>query len=208
MIQQYGPGLPEEQIMDEAERNAVASKTPSYTLGERNGVPVFRAVTPYVVSHDFHGTDCLACHQVEVGSVNGASDIEINLSADFKKLHEIILWLVVGQIAVQLILFFLIRWVVRRFVVTPLNEAVDVANRISEGDLAVNIEATSRDETGQLLSAMHNMIDKLRRRPLPPRCPQLSIKSLTSPGTSTWCMKKAWKESSSSLLILRMKHCV
>ncbi len=122
VVQQYGPGLPEEQIKDEVERNAIASKDSSYSLEVRNGVPVFRAVTPYVVSHDFHGTDCLTCHHVEDGSVNGASDIEIDLSSDFKKLHEIILWLVVGQIVVQFILFFLIRWVVRRFVVGPLNE--------------------------------------------------------------------------------------
>ncbi len=43
----------------------------------------------------------------------------------------------------------------------PLNEAVAAANRLAEGDLSVRIEATSRDETGQLLSAMKNMVEKL-----------------------------------------------
>ncbi len=161
VIRQFGLGLPEEQIKDEVERNAVASKNPSYTLEERNGVPVFRAVTPYVLSHDFHGTDCMTCHQVEVGNVSGASDIEIDLSADFKKLHEIILWLVVGQVVLQFILFFLIRWVARRFVVSPLNEAVDVANNLSEGNLNVKIVVDSKDETGLLLTAMQNMVAKL-----------------------------------------------
>ncbi len=163
VIRQFGPGLPEEQIKDAVEQNAIISKKPSYTLEGRNGVPVFRAVTPYVVSHDFHGTDCLACHQVEVGSVNGASDIEIDLTAEFKRLNAIILWLVVGQIVIQVILFYLIRWVVRRFVVRPLNEAVGMANRIVRGSLYVRAEAVSTDETGQLLSAMHYMIDELRQ---------------------------------------------
>jgi methyl-accepting chemotaxis protein len=114
-----------------------------------------------LVSHNFHGTDCLNCHTVEVGSVNGASDIDIDLTSDFEKLRRIILWLVVGQMVVQLILFFLIRWVMRRFVIHPLDEAVGVANRIAEGDLTVRIESHSRDEIGQLLQALKDMNESL-----------------------------------------------
>ena len=162
VIKQFGQGLPEEQIKDQVERDAIASKTPSYSLEERDGIPVFRAVTPYLVSHDFHGTDCTTCHQVEVGSVNGASDIEIDLTSEFSSLNKIIWWLVIGQIVVQALLYFIIRWVVRRFVVRPLNEAVGMANRIVRGELYVREEALSKDETGQLLLAMHHMIDELR----------------------------------------------
>ena len=162
VIRQFGPGLPEEQIQDQVERSAIESKKPSYLLEDRSGVPVFRAVTPYIVSHDFHGTDCLNCHTVEVGSVNGASDIDIDLTTDFEKLHRIILWLVVGQMVVQLILFFLIRWVMRRFVIHPLDEAVGAADRIAQGDLTVRIETRSGDETGQLLQALKDMNASLR----------------------------------------------
>ncbi len=161
VIRQFGAGLPEEQIKDEVERAAIESKTPSYFLEDRNGVQVFRAVTPYLVSHDFHGTDCLNCHQVEVGSVNGASDIDIDLTSDFDRLHKIILWLVIGQMVVQVILFFLIRWVVRRIVIRPLDEAVEAASRIAEGDLAATIESHSRDEAGQLLQALKDMNQSL-----------------------------------------------
>ena len=163
VINQFGPGLPEEQIKDEAERAAIESKKPSYSLEERDGVPVFRAVTPYIVSHNFHGTDCLNCHSVEVGSVNGASDIDIDLTSDFNKLHRIILWLVVGQLVVQFILFFLIRWVVRRFVIHPLNEAVAIADGIASGDLTQHIEVTSGDDVGQLLKALKDMNESLGR---------------------------------------------
>ncbi|MGA7748996.1 MAG: HAMP domain-containing protein, partial [Gallionella sp.] len=163
VIKQFGQGLPEEQIKDEVERTAIESKKPSYLLEDRNGVPVFRAVTPYLVSHDFHGTDCLNCHAVEVGSVNGASDIDIDLTSDFEKLHRIILWLVVGQLAVQFILFFLIRWVVRRFVIHPLDEAVAMAGAIANGDLTQHIEVTSGDEVGQLLQALKDMNESLGR---------------------------------------------
>ncbi|BFI96476.1 MAG: methyl-accepting chemotaxis protein [Rhodanobacter sp.] len=46
-------------------------------------------------------------------------------------------------------------------IVRPLRVAVAAADRLAQGDLAVRIDATSRDETGQLLQAMHNMIGKL-----------------------------------------------
>jgi methyl-accepting chemotaxis protein len=43
----------------------------------------------------------------------------------------------------------------------PLGVAVGVANQLAEGDLTAKIDATSRDETGMLLAAMQNMVDKL-----------------------------------------------
>jgi methyl-accepting chemotaxis protein len=161
VIRQFGPGSAEEQIQDEVERTAIATKKPNYTYSEKNGKPVFRAVTPYIVSHDFHGTDCLSCHEVEVGSVNGASSIEIDMSEDIGLLHKIILWLIAGQIVLQIILFFLIRLVVQRFIILPLTATVEVANRIAQGDLSVQIYSTANDETGQMLNAMQNMINKL-----------------------------------------------
>jgi len=161
VVKQFGPGLPEEQVKDALVQNAIALKTPSYTLEKHNGVPVFRAITPYIVSHDFHGTDCMTCHQVKDGSVNGASDLTIDLTSDFHRLNKIIWFLVLGQILVQIILFVIIRLVVRRFVVRPLNETVDVVNRIAAGDLSIKIAEGSKDEIGQVQSAMRNMVAKL-----------------------------------------------
>ncbi|MFZ4479912.1 MAG: MCP four helix bundle domain-containing protein, partial [Rhodoferax sp.] len=46
-------------------------------------------------------------------------------------------------------------------VTRPLSVAVETANLLAEGDLRVRINATSKDETGQVLQAMSNMITKL-----------------------------------------------
>jgi methyl-accepting chemotaxis protein len=51
-------------------------------------------------------------------------------------------------------------WVTRS-ITRPLSEAVDVANSLSEGDFSVRIDVRSRDETGLLLQAMKNMVEKL-----------------------------------------------
>ncbi len=51
---------------------------------------------------------------------------------------------------------------VTRTITTPIGEAVAVSNRLSQGDLQVEIEVRSGDEAGQMLGAMKVMADKLR----------------------------------------------
>jgi methyl-accepting chemotaxis protein len=48
-----------------------------------------------------------------------------------------------------------------RSITKPLCEAVAVANALADGDLTVKVESRSKDETGQLLAAMQNMVEKL-----------------------------------------------
>ncbi|ABD68650.1 methyl-accepting chemotaxis sensory transducer [Rhodoferax ferrireducens T118] len=55
----------------------------------------------------------------------------------------------------------LLAWFLTRSITGPVNKALNVANRLSEGDLTVRIDAVSKDETGQMLQAMSNMISKL-----------------------------------------------
>ena len=50
-----------------------------------------------------------------------------------------------------------------RSITIPLKEAVGVANRLAAGDLTVEVEVTGEDETGQLLTAMKEMVGKLRQ---------------------------------------------
>jgi methyl-accepting chemotaxis protein len=46
-------------------------------------------------------------------------------------------------------------------VMRPLSQAVGVANQLAEGDLSMKIEVSSKDEMGQLLSAIQAMVTKL-----------------------------------------------
>lgn len=52
--------------------------------------------------------------------------------------------------------------VISRAITRPLHAAVEVLNRLADGDLTVEIEVNSRDETGQLLRAMKNMAAKVK----------------------------------------------
>jgi methyl-accepting chemotaxis protein len=70
------------------------------------------------------------------------------------------LLLIIG--AVVFILAGFLASFLARSITKPLSEGVAAAHRIAEGDLTARIDATAKDETGQLLGAMKNMVEKLQ----------------------------------------------
>jgi methyl-accepting chemotaxis protein len=54
-------------------------------------------------------------------------------------------------------------WWMGRSIVLPIREAVDVAQRVAAGDLSADPQVRSRDEIGQLQSALKHMNDQLLR---------------------------------------------
>ncbi|AGX86452.1 HAMP domain-containing methyl-accepting chemotaxis protein [Candidatus Symbiobacter mobilis] len=62
---------------------------------------------------------------------------------------------------VSLVVSVLLATWITTSIVRPLSFAVDVTHRIAGGDLTVAIDAPSRDETGQVLLAMHEMVARL-----------------------------------------------
>ena len=52
-------------------------------------------------------------------------------------------------------------WIVRG-ITQPLQQAVRLSRRVADGDLTVDLQATARDEVGQLLKAMTEMTGNLR----------------------------------------------
>ena len=68
--------------------------------------------------------------------------------------------IVIGIIAV--ILGCAVAFFMTRSITKPLGEAVQISDRLAKGDLTLDVEVKSNDETGQLLSAMKNMVGNLR----------------------------------------------
>ncbi|RRJ82689.1 methyl-accepting chemotaxis protein [Aestuariirhabdus litorea] len=62
----------------------------------------------------------------------------------------------------SVLLGMLLGTLITRAITRPLAQAVDATQRLANGDLTVQIEARSTDETGQLLSAMQRMSLKLQ----------------------------------------------
>ncbi|MBI2276353.1 MAG: MCP four helix bundle domain-containing protein [Dechloromonas sp.] len=78
-------------------------------------------------------------------------------SADAESAKTLILVLSLGAILVAAGFAF---WVTTS-ITRPINEAVRAATCLSEGDLTVKLESSSKDEIGRLMNAMQNMIGKL-----------------------------------------------
>jgi methyl-accepting chemotaxis protein len=69
--------------------------------------------------------------------------------------------LMIGAIAIGVLLGVALGYLISRSVTRPLDTAVRAANRLAEGDLAIDIDVTSTDETGQLLQSVKDMVAKL-----------------------------------------------
>jgi len=70
--------------------------------------------------------------------------------------------LMFGLGAAALLLAALITYFLARSITRPLSEAVQVADRLAQGDLTMEVKAETRDETGQLLAAMGTMVGRLK----------------------------------------------
>jgi len=66
-------------------------------------------------------------------------------------------------LALIVVIAFGLAIMVARAVARPLNEAVAVAERVAQGDLTVQIRATSTDETGMLMHSLRAMNDSLQK---------------------------------------------
>jgi methyl-accepting chemotaxis protein len=98
------------------------------------------------------------------GKVVGAMAIMFSRQgAQAKKTAAVLLLLVIAAVASGA--GIVVALVFSNAITKPLKRAVDISNQLAEGDLTLDIEsdggAASGDETGQLLSAMKNMIYKL-----------------------------------------------
>ena len=69
--------------------------------------------------------------------------------------------LMIGIAVGGVIVGMLLGLVISRGITKPLNQSVQVANQLAEGDLTARIEVRSKDEIGQLMLAMQTMVGKL-----------------------------------------------
>jgi methyl-accepting chemotaxis protein len=72
-------------------------------------------------------------------------------------------WLMFGLLLLATLLSALAGWLITRSVTAPINQAVDLAETVAQGDLTRQIDVRSKDETGRLLNALKEMVASLTR---------------------------------------------
>ncbi len=169
VVDQFGPGLPEEAPADEMDREVLGSgKILFRNQTEKDGRPALRVVVPFIAQQNFRGTNCLACHATQAGSVNGAASVTIDLTEEKAQLAEIKNWLWVGHVAIQVFLVIIISLFVRIIIVRNISKPVKklhdtMAEIQHDMDLSkrADVDANNPD-IGGMATSFNALVDQLQ----------------------------------------------
>lgn len=160
VVDKFGSGLPEEQIGNDLQRQAIA--TGKQIVEFDADKMQLHVLTPYLASRDFHGTDCTGCHATTAGTVLGVSDVVMSVEADIGAIKRLESLTLVGQIILQVFLFFYIGFLIKKYVARPAQIAQHEFKKLMQGDLTDEIDLSSRDELGRLLGGIQTMQSYMR----------------------------------------------
>jgi len=148
VIDEFGPGAAGQEPVDDMDKGVLSGGKPAFKMSNNKNEASLRAVIPFIAMKEFRSSKCLDCHGVEVGTVLGAASVTLDIQDDIADIRKFNLWLWIGQLVVQIILFFVIGAVVRRSLnqlgAEP-SEAASVAQSVAKGDLSLRIDLKSGD---------------------------------------------------------------
>lgn len=162
--EQFGPGFSEERPVDELDHRALQGEK-IIEVGEHEGQRTVTVIMPYMATDNTRGVNCLNCHQVTPGAVNGAIRITYSL-AEADNLAAANWWeqfyLVVGLFIAGL---FTVSILMNRVVAKPIRSVMERIKDIAEGegDLTAKLDDSSNDELGELAHWFNTFVGKLRR---------------------------------------------
>ena len=166
IVDQFGDGLPQEHAVDDLDRKVLASGASEFrVLQGTDGGMSLRTVLPFVAKKDFRSTNCLACHAVPENTVLGVASITVDIRDDIAKIAQInrLMWL--GQLGIQVVLFFVIGLIVRNLIRKLGGEphyVIEILEQITQGNLSSDIRTRAHDEAS-LLAKVKLMQAGLRR---------------------------------------------
>jgi diguanylate cyclase (GGDEF)-like protein/PAS domain S-box-containing protein len=168
VVEQFGPGLPEEAPVDDMDREVLSTGKILFRENtDANGRPTLRVVVPFIAKEDFRGTNCLQCHITSAGSVNGAASVTIDLSEELMQLREIEDWLWIGHIAVQLVLLVIITLFVRMVIVRNITRPIrNLQNAMAEIQRDMNLSRRAdvdpnNPDIGEMATNFNLLVEKL-----------------------------------------------
>jgi len=161
VTKQYGPGHADEQAIDALDRRALQGESISVIQKTDQG-RVLTVIVPFHASDNTRGVNCLNCHEVPSGAVNGAVRLSYSLAhLDAGVTQD--LWVGIASSVVLLILGLLcLNIFLGHVAIKPLERLngrlKDIAQ--GEGDLTQRIEVTGTDDIGQLATSFNAFVEK------------------------------------------------
>ncbi len=157
---QFGPGRAEEKPVDELDFKALRGEE-ILQVDQRQEGRALTVITPFRATENTNDVNCLACHNVPSGSVNGAVRVTYSL-ADMDAKVERGLWIGAGANLVLMTLgLIMASFLLRGWITRPLAGLIDVVTRRSNGDIGARANVSSSDEIGHLGRSFNAMADKM-----------------------------------------------
>jgi len=161
VIDQYGAGLASENPIDELDHRALKGETivevNTETSLQGEEERVITVLTPFQATTSTRGVDCLSCHDVPDGAINGAVRISYSIADMDAQIHEASMEKLIHAFILFVIAIVLFYAIIRKRLITPLLHIGTVATRITDNDLDFKAESKHNNELGVLMDNMENM---------------------------------------------------
>lgn len=155
---QFGPGFVDEQPMDQLDFRALRGEE-IVQVDRRPEGRALTVITPFKATENTGDVNCLACHNVPAGTVNGAVRVSYSL-AELDNAVEQDIWIGASANVVLMALGLIVAsMVLRGWITRPLKNLMDVVSKRAKGDLGARGTVTSSDEIGRLSKAFNAMAD-------------------------------------------------
>ncbi len=160
VIKQYGEGYASERPVDKLDHRVLSGEEIVEVTDTSEG-RVLTVLSPFVATDNTRGVNCLQCHQVQPGAVNGG----IRISYSLASLDSQINTSMITQALTNLLFFCMgivvINLFLRRWLNAPLDALMNVVSRRAEGDVEIRADVNGDDELGRLGAAFNTMADKV-----------------------------------------------
>lgn len=157
---QFGPGSPDEAALDDLDNEALGGEQ-IIRIDEQAGQRMMTVITPFRATENTRGVNCLQCHNVPTGAVNGAIRIGYSLAEIDKAVDRefwLTLWFNVGFFLIGLLL---INTLLKIWIVNPLSTLNEVLLKRANGDTKIRAVVDREDEIGELAGAFNTMADNV-----------------------------------------------
>ncbi len=145
--------------LNETERKVLISRQPFQAREKQNGEPVIRGVVPILAE-----ASCIECHEAKVGETLAVVSIGHSIADVYAANVSYQRLAIILALATLLIIALTINWLIRRQVITPLQQCVALTKQLTLGDLSNSLNLKSKDEIGELAQALGTMTEALQAK--------------------------------------------
>ena len=145
-----------ERDLDSVEKEVLSKSEPKYFEEEFNGIPVFRAVELIKANKT-----CLECHDVKEGETLVIISGRYSMADTYNSIYSQRIIATIMAIVSVAIIFFILMYIIRKRVVTPITRLNESAKKVAAGDTSVHVDVIDETEIGQLTTSFNQMVEKI-----------------------------------------------